>query len=53
MAKFDPAQLNEADIYPGNWEGADRPGLGSSYGDVASYYQGAAAQGQGMLLYLL
>ncbi|AFY62295.1 YfbM family protein [Synechococcus sp. PCC 6312] len=53
MGKFDPAGLNDADIYPGNWEEADRPGLGESYENVASYYQDAAAQGQGMLLYLL
>ncbi|MDS3859404.1 YfbM family protein [Thermosynechococcaceae cyanobacterium BACA0444] len=52
-AKFNPSQLNEADIYPGNWEEADRPGLAESYENVASYYQDAAAQGQGMLLYLL
>lgn len=52
-AKFDPSTLNEADIYPGNWEEADRTGLAATYETVVRYYQDAAAQGHGILLYLL
>lgn len=52
-AKFDPNALNEADIYPGNWEEMDRAGLAESYQRIGAYYDDAAAQGHGMLLYLL
>ncbi len=52
QAKFDPDQMNAADIYPG-WEEADGDSLFQSFQALTTYYQAAAEGGLGMLSYLL
>ncbi len=53
QAAFNPEKLNGADIYPDGWTTADQDSLVTSYTEVSNYYQSAANQGLGMLLYLL
>jgi hypothetical protein len=52
--RFDPAQMEEAEIYPGIWdEGKDAlEYLMSYYDEVVQYYQQAAEKGQAMLRYI-
>jgi len=52
-ARFNPARMNQLEIYPGNWEEEDNlEWLIDAFRDVKIYFRAAAREGQAMILYL-
>lgn len=54
LARFDPAVLNAAEVYPGGWSDDSewREHLGEKYEEVRNIFANAASHGEGMLLYV-
>ncbi|MEU4693940.1 YfbM family protein [Actinoplanes sp. NPDC023714] len=51
-ARFDPAALDAADIYPAGWSGTDVEGLLVHLAELRAFYRAAAGNGEGVLLAL-
>ena len=54
LARYDADSLNAAEVYPGGWTGGpeDRAFIGEHYASLRELFANAAANGDGMILYV-